>query len=203
MGDPDPLSQTQQHGIKRDIRPPRTLFTQMQQRNSAKSYTQTGFSAKDLRLRLFDALDRSGATDRLKSQLRSALVTELKVRALGLGITTDNPDSHIVPVSAEIESLKLHENGPITPLPSFVKRKGESNLRYKLIDTLIIEYLKKREYEFTLSVFVPESGLTKRDQLLTEMDVLRCLHLDQPHRSLCRSMGVFGYSGRNISSEVD
>lgn len=48
-----------------------------------------------------------------------------------------------------------------------------------VVNTLLIGYLRHRDLHFTLSVFLPESGMN--ENLLTDTDILRALRLDGPH----------------------
>ncbi|KAJ3237441.1 oxidative DNA demethylase [Chytriomyces hyalinus] len=53
-----------------------------------------------------------------------------------------------------------------------------SPLTTRLIDSLVVDHLKKKGSEFTLSVFVPEAGLNVHGALLAEEDIYRVLHLN-------------------------
>ncbi|KAJ3241466.1 oxidative DNA demethylase [Chytriomyces hyalinus] len=53
-----------------------------------------------------------------------------------------------------------------------------SPLTTRLIDSLVVDHLKKKGSEFTLSVFVPEAGLNAQGALLAEEDIYRVLHLN-------------------------
>ncbi|KAI9340243.1 hypothetical protein BDR26DRAFT_861526 [Obelidium mucronatum] len=57
---------------------------------------------------------------------------------------------------------------------------SNNDLIHKAIDSLIVDYLKRKGCEFSLSVFLPESGLGRDGQALCENDVFRVLHVDQP-----------------------
>ncbi|KAI8622008.1 hypothetical protein BC830DRAFT_1224164 [Chytriomyces sp. MP71] len=62
-----------------------------------------------------------------------------------------------------------------------VNHRGNASagaLTTRLVDSLIVDYLKRQGSEFTLSVFVPEAGLNVSGALLSESDVFRVLHLD-------------------------
>ncbi|KAJ3286919.1 oxidative DNA demethylase, partial [Borealophlyctis nickersoniae] len=72
----------------------------------------------------------------------------------------------------------------------------------KVIDSLVIEYLKRSGFEFTLSVFMPECGVARVEQIFTEHDVIRALHLDGDtsfHRALKESMGSSESGGALIT----
>lgn len=47
--------------------------------------------------------------------------------------------------------IKANENG--------ISQKSKSNLALNTINSLIIDHLKTNEYDYSLSVFMPESGL--------------------------------------------
>ncbi|KAJ3092118.1 hypothetical protein HK102_010543 [Quaeritorhiza haematococci] len=99
-----------------------------------------GLSVDEFRFHLYDSLQRKGIADNLKCQLRSKIVSELKFKT----------KSHL---------NALVEGSGGAP--------GKGTLMLKLVDTLVIEYLKARDYEFALSVFMPECGLTQKDQKRT------------------------------------
>ena len=85
----------------------------------------SGISANELRNLLTDKLNRNGIKEKLQSQLRAKLFSELSL-------------------ATKIRS----KPGP------------EANLLLvKVVDSLFVEYLKGRGFEFSLSVFLPESGL--------------------------------------------
>ncbi|KAJ3032160.1 oxidative DNA demethylase [Rhizophlyctis rosea] len=123
--------------------------------NAAPSLSQ-----EELRVRLFETLRRTGVADKLKSQLRARLVSELKLRSPFQQQSDASNHNHLT---------------------------SSGTLLLKLIDSLFIEYLRERGYEFTLSVFMPECGLTNRSQLLSSDDALHILNLDQQN-SLTRQL---------------
>ncbi|KAJ3062517.1 oxidative DNA demethylase [Podochytrium sp. JEL0797] len=110
-----------------------------------KSPDESLMSRKDFRYSVFETLKENGISDKLKSQLRSNIILELKKRSL------------FTPTTSE----------PIEPGVSLI---------HKAIDSLIVDYLKRKHCDFTLSVFLPECGLA--GQVLCERDVLRVLHVD-------------------------
>ncbi|KAJ3226338.1 oxidative DNA demethylase [Clydaea vesicula] len=57
------------------------------------------------------------------------------------------------------------------------KDQSESTLYNKIVDSLIVGYFKSREFDFSLSVFLPESGISRPRQLLTNEDIIHILHL--------------------------
>lgn len=56
---------------------------------------------------------------------------------------------------------------------------------------MVIEYFKAREYDFSLSVFLPESGITHEHQILDDSDIFQFLHLDHPSSSLQHLVRTF------------
>ena len=63
-----------------------------------------------------------------------------------------------------------------------LKTKGleaqqEVTLLNRLIDSLIVGYLKSNNLQFSLSVFLPESGLSRANSILSTNDCLDILHL--------------------------
>lgn len=99
--------------------------------------TQLQLSKEEFHRKLLDTLKRNGVTDTLKSQLRSRLIQELCMRTnLDLALKNVYKDS---------------------------KSHGSSNSSSKhtsLVESLIWEYLSKSQYEYTLSVFGPESRIS-------------------------------------------
>ncbi|KAJ3330547.1 oxidative DNA demethylase [Blyttiomyces sp. JEL0837] len=110
-------------------------------------------SRKDFRWNLFDSLKVTGVEDRLKSQLRSHIITELKRRNGGILMDFDSNSSSPTAGSALVQ---------------------------KAVDSLIADHLRFHGKEFTLSVFLPESGLSQPGQMLKEADIYQVLHLDRP-----------------------
>ncbi|KAJ3100297.1 oxidative DNA demethylase [Physocladia obscura] len=54
-----------------------------------------------------------------------------------------------------------------------------SSLINRAIDSLVVDYLKRRGNEFTLSVFLPECGLTGNGGILQQDDIYRVFHIDK------------------------
>ncbi|KAK5671986.1 hypothetical protein QVD99_001806 [Batrachochytrium dendrobatidis] len=57
---------------------------------------------------------------------------------------------------------------------------GSNVLLFKVIDSLLVGYFQERKLDFTLSVFVPETGLGHSQKALGDKDVLHALHIDKP-----------------------
>ncbi|KAJ3156566.1 oxidative DNA demethylase [Geranomyces variabilis] len=125
--------------------------------------TVDGMSRQELRTRLFETLRTRGVADKLKSQLRAKIVAELKLRVHGRGGVAEG---------------FLSEGGrgdAATPTAS------RGRLLYQVLDSLVVGYLRSRGLDFTLSVFLPESGCADGVRVLAEEDVMQALHLD--HRT--------------------
>eukprot|EP00833_Pecoramyces_ruminatium_P000455 jgi/Orpsp1_1/1174487/evm.model.c7180000050310.2 len=103
-------------------------------------------NSSEMRVQLYENLKRSGITDKMKSQLRSCIVQELlKNTKLSNGGTSGYAN--------------IFEND--IPKKAFMTSK----VLIKTINSLIIGYLKASNYEFTLSVFLPECGMSKNDEV--------------------------------------
>ncbi|KAI8825964.1 uncharacterized protein EV422DRAFT_600759 [Fimicolochytrium jonesii] len=127
-------------------------------------------SRQELRARLFDTLRSAGVADKLKSQLRAKIVAELKMRVHA------NPPS--LPPAHGLAHPKAFGN-PLYADPSLQQPSGR--LLYQVLDNLVQGYLKHRGFDFTLSVFLPESGFvgSSSSGILSDEDVMQALHLDQ------------------------
>lgn len=77
----------------------------------------------------------------MKSQLRNKLILEL-----------NSNTNQILPRNLAKDSLSIVEN-----------KKQRSNLALNTINSLILNHLKTHEYEYTLSVFMPECGIQIND----------------------------------------
>ncbi|XP_076026003.1 centriole and centriolar satellite protein ofd1 isoform X2 [Genypterus blacodes] len=111
-------------------------------------------SPEELRKRLYQTFKSKGVLDALKVQLRNQLIKELK-----------HPD------------LSGGESVPRT-----IHGKSDSIL-VLACNSIVAEYLQTSGYEYTLSVFHPESGLAK-DKVLTKGDLIQLLNLPA-ESSLC------------------
>ncbi|XP_042350200.1 oral-facial-digital syndrome 1 protein homolog isoform X2 [Plectropomus leopardus] len=114
-------------------------------------------SPDELRKRLYQTFKNKGVLDTLKTQLRNQLIQELKHPPLTGGEPVPRP----VPVKAE-------------PLLA------------SACNSLVADHLRTSGYEYTLSVFYPESGLCK-DKVFTTGDLLQLLKIS-PQSPLYRSM---------------
>ncbi|XP_035682047.1 oral-facial-digital syndrome 1 protein homolog [Branchiostoma floridae] len=120
------------------------------------SSREDSMSAEDLRQQLYHTFKERGLLDSLKSQLRNKLITELR----------SSGRSERVPRPVEIP-----EGG---------------SLLHRAANSLVADHLQKCSYDYTLSVFLPESGIS-RDQLLTTSDFLQLLRVhpqSKVHKSL-------------------
>eukprot|EP00058_Branchiostoma_floridae_P015501 XP_002600989.1 hypothetical protein BRAFLDRAFT_232541 [Branchiostoma floridae] len=120
------------------------------------SSREESMSAEDLRQQLYHTFKERGLLDSLKSQLRNKLITEL--RSSGRSERVPRP-------------VDIPEGG---------------SLLHRAANSLVADHLQKCSYDYTLSVFLPESGMS-RDQLLTTSDFLQLLRVNpqsKVHKSL-------------------
>ena len=99
--------------------------------------SQNGLSSKELKEKLIQVVKNKGIFDSMKSQLRNKLVLEL------------NPNSELV-VRNKTTDMTINQN-------------LKSNLALNTINSLVINHLKASEYDYTLSVFMPECGIGLND----------------------------------------
>ncbi|XP_029314868.1 centriole and centriolar satellite protein ofd1 isoform X2 [Cottoperca gobio] len=114
-------------------------------------------SPDELRKRLYQTFKNKGVLDTLKTQLRNQLIQELKHPPLTGG----------------------------EPVPRPVPGKSEP-LLVSACNSIVSDHLRTSGYEYTLSVFCPESGLRK-DKVLTTGDLLQLLKIS-PESALYRSL---------------
>ncbi|NXX82701.1 OFD1 protein, partial [Urocolius indicus] len=113
-------------------------------------------SQDELRKRLYQTFKNRGVLDTLKTQLRNQLIHELMHPIL---------------------------NGELQPraVPS-----DESSLLITASNSLVADHLQRCGYEYSLSVFFPESGLEKK-KLWTMQDLLQLMRIN-PKSSLYKSL---------------
>ncbi|NXU86616.1 OFD1 protein, partial [Xiphorhynchus elegans] len=113
-------------------------------------------SQEELRKRLYQTFKSRGVLDTLKTQLRKQLIQEL-----------------VHPIL----------NGQLQPqtIPS-----DESSLLITASNSLVADHLQRCGYEYSLSVFFPESGLDKK-MLWTMQDLLHLMRIN-PKSSLYKSL---------------
>ncbi|XP_032385454.1 centriole and centriolar satellite protein ofd1 isoform X3 [Etheostoma spectabile] len=114
-------------------------------------------SPDELRKRLYQTFKNKGVLDTLKTQMRNQLIQELKHPPLTGG----------------------------EPVPRPVTVKSEP-LLVSACNSIVCDHLRTSGYEYTLSVFYPESGLCK-DKVFTKGDLLQLLKID-PESALYRSL---------------
>lgn len=110
----------------------------------------------ELRKKLYQTFKERGLLDNLKTQLRQQMIQEL-----------------LLPV----------EQGEVQPQPIQVEGNSQS------VDTsniLVAHHLQQCGYDYTLSVFYPESGMT-REKVFTMEDLLELIQVS-PHSSLYKSL---------------
>ncbi|XP_055558061.1 centriole and centriolar satellite protein OFD1 isoform X1 [Falco cherrug] len=113
-------------------------------------------SQDELRKRLYQTFKNRGVLDTLKTQLRNQLIHELMHPIL----------------SGELQPLAV---------PS-----DDSSLLITASNSLVAEHLQRCGYEYSLSVFFPESGLEKK-KLWTMQDLLQLMRIN-PKSSLYKSL---------------
>ncbi|XP_023271636.1 oral-facial-digital syndrome 1 protein isoform X2 [Seriola lalandi dorsalis] len=114
-------------------------------------------SPDELRKRLYQTFKNKGVLDTLKTQLRNQLIQELKHPPLTGGEPVPRP----VPVKSE-------------------------PLLVSACNSMVADHLSTSGYEYTLSVFYPESGLCK-EKIFTKEDLLHLLKIN-PTSALYRSL---------------
>ncbi|KAK5861078.1 hypothetical protein PBY51_022498 [Eleginops maclovinus] len=114
-------------------------------------------SPEELRKRLYQTFKSKGVLDTLKTQLRNQLIQELKHPPLTGG----------------------------EPVPRTIPGRSEP-LLVSACNSIVYDHLRTSGYEYTLSVFCPESGLCK-DKVLTTVDLLQLLKMS-PESALYRSL---------------
>ncbi|XP_071847803.1 centriole and centriolar satellite protein OFD1-like isoform X2 [Apostichopus japonicus] len=113
-------------------------------------------SATELKSKLYQTFKQKGWEDALKVQLRKRLVAELQHSAMKQGFTPRGEEEQ---VDARKTSLTL-----------------------RAVNSLVADHLKRCDYEYTLSIFLPESD-TSREKMFTIPDLLELLHV-QPSSPL-------------------
>ncbi|KAF3694792.1 Oral-facial-digital syndrome 1 protein -like protein [Channa argus] len=111
----------------------------------------------ELRKRLYQTFKNKGVLDTLKTQLRNQLIQELKSPPLSGG----------------------------EPIPRPVSVKSPS-LLVTACNSVVADHLSTSGYEYSLSVFYPESGLSK-DKVFTKEDLLQLLKVS-PQSALYKSL---------------
>nr|XP_022327346.1 oral-facial-digital syndrome 1 protein-like isoform X1 [Crassostrea virginica] len=112
---------------------------------------QEYLSAEDLRNRLYHSMRDRGLFDSIKSQLRNKLVTELQQTTKG-----------------NLSELSTRES------------EGGS-LLHRASNSLVADHLRHCKYDYSLSVFLPESS-TQRDKIFTTHDLLQLLGVSSQSR---------------------
>ncbi|KAK3610643.1 hypothetical protein CHS0354_028023 [Potamilus streckersoni] len=121
-------------------------------------------SATDLRNRLYHSLRDRGLVNSMKSQLRSSLVAELKQSLQGKLTLTD---------------LRVPEDG---------------SLLHRAANSLVADHLKRCKYDYTYSVFLPESGIGE-GKLITTKELMELLKIS-PQSKLYRKLAADSSSAR-------
>ncbi|XP_001917216.3 centriole and centriolar satellite protein OFD1 isoform X7 [Equus caballus] len=121
-------------------------------------------SQDELRKKLYQTFKDRGILDTLKTQLRNQLIHELMHPVLS---------GELKPQSISVEGSTL--------------LVGASN-------SLVVDHLRRCGYEYSLSVFFPESGLAK-EQIFTMQDLLQLININ-PESSLYKSL-ISGFDKEN------
>uniref|UniRef100_A0AAX7UJG3 LisH domain-containing protein n=1 Tax=Astatotilapia calliptera TaxID=8154 RepID=A0AAX7UJG3_ASTCA len=123
------------------------------------SSKEDALSPDELRKRLYQTFKSKGVLDTLKAQLRNQLIQELKYPALA-------------------------GQEPV-PRPAHVKHEP---ILVSACNSIVADHLQNSGYEYTLSVFYPESGLSK-DKVFTKEDLLQLLKI-RPESNLYKSLSL-------------
>uniref|UniRef100_A0A8C8DRY8 OFD1 centriole and centriolar satellite protein n=1 Tax=Oryzias sinensis TaxID=183150 RepID=A0A8C8DRY8_9TELE len=118
---------------------------------------EEAFTSDELRKRLYQTFKSKGVLDSLKAQLRNQLIQELKHPPL----TGQEAVPRLVPLKT-------------------------ATLLASACNSIVEDHLQASGYEYTLSVFWPESGLNK-DKVLKKDDLLQILKIN-PESSLYKSV---------------
>ncbi|XP_033126343.1 oral-facial-digital syndrome 1 protein homolog isoform X2 [Anneissia japonica] len=125
-------------------------------------------SSEEFKSRLYQSFREKGYISNLKSQLRSKLIVELKNTAL-------NQDFPKAAVPLEEEDSLLH----------------------RASNSLVADHLQRCQYEYSLAVFLPESGVAS-DKLFTTRDLLQLLKINPDsklYRKIASSLPSFNAKG--------
>ncbi|XP_068775911.1 centriole and centriolar satellite protein OFD1 [Struthio camelus] len=120
------------------------------------SAQREALSQDELRKRLYQTFKNRGVLDTLKTQLRNQLIHELMHPIL----------------SGELQPRTVASD--------------EGSLLITASNSLVADHLQRCGYEYSLSVFFPESGLEKK-KLLTMQDLLQLIRIN-PKSSLYKSL---------------
>uniref|UniRef100_A0A8I3QHQ2 OFD1 centriole and centriolar satellite protein n=1 Tax=Canis lupus familiaris TaxID=9615 RepID=A0A8I3QHQ2_CANLF len=121
-------------------------------------------SQDELRKKLYQTFKDRGILDTLKTQLRNKLIHELMHPVL---------NGELQPPSVSVEGSALLTSAS---------------------NSLVADYLQRCGYEYSLSVFFPESGLAK-EKVLTMQDLLQLIKIN-PESSLYKSL-ISGFDKEN------
>uniref|UniRef100_A0AAQ5YZV9 LisH domain-containing protein n=1 Tax=Amphiprion ocellaris TaxID=80972 RepID=A0AAQ5YZV9_AMPOC len=132
---------------------------QISRHSVMSSSKEDALSPDELKKRLYQTFKNKGVLDTLKAQLRNQLIQELKHPPL----TGQEPVPQPVPVKSE-------------------------PLLVSACNSIVADHLHSSGYEYTLSVFYPESGLCK-DKVFKNKDLLQLLKI-QPESALYSSLVI-------------
>uniref|UniRef100_A0A673ASE6 Uncharacterized protein n=1 Tax=Sphaeramia orbicularis TaxID=375764 RepID=A0A673ASE6_9TELE len=136
------------------------------------SAKEDALSPDELRKRLYQTFKSKGVLDTLKTQLRNQLIQELKHPPLTGG------GSFPRPVPMKSESLLL-----------------------SACNSIVADYLRSSGYEYSLSVFHPESGLCK--DKVSMNDLLQLLKIQKMMIKVCLPFSTFSQTVSYASTVFD
>ena len=111
-------------------------------------------SSGDLKSQLLSTMKRNGVLGNLKAQLRTQFLSELKALA--------------------------NTEGRRGPLETQLRSNDGQDLKTRVMNTLFAEHLKSMGYRYSLSIFLPESGMNTAPPL-SRRDVLSTLNICRGH----------------------
>ena len=135
--------------VDADIRPAKSCM------DASRGAANSSLSRKDFRWRLFESLQGSKVEDRLKVQFVDHS-SFLRFTPIFIFIQTQLR-SHIIG-----ELRRYTSPAALVDLDHTLPVRG---LLEKVVDSLFVDYLKATGNEFTLSVFLPESGINQPGQV--------------------------------------
>lgn len=133
----------------RSVQSRQKSYSHHKQQTNEATNRSIGLTSKQLKSKLIESVRNKGILDSMKSQLRNKLALEM---------------------NSNIEQTN-NKNGLVT-----VNQKPRSNLALNTINCLLIDHLRSNEYDYTLSVFMPESGINL-NEVYALTDILHVLKI--------------------------
>ena len=122
-------------------------------------------SVLDLKSQLLSSMKKNGVLGNLKAQLRTQFLSELKSLA--------------------------KEDGRGGPFDVNRHRGQKQNLRTRVLNTLFLEHLRSMGYKYSLSVFLPESGVNTSPPL-SKLEILQVLNIRKGHAFYTKLASTLG-----------